>query len=217
VVFRAPREVVGVVADVHFGGLDVATLPAMYLPLEQNPQSGLTVLVRAEGDPLSLVASVREQVAAVDPGLALFNLTTAEAALDGSLGKRRFSTALLLLFAGVALALAVVGVYGVIAYAVAQRTREMGVRLALGASPTDLLQLVLRDGVMLVAPGLGIGFGLSLVASRLLEGMLFGVDPADRATRIAVAALLALAALGASLLPARRAMRVDPLEALRSE
>jgi len=217
VVFGAPRDVVGVVADVHFGGLDAATLPAMYLPLEQNPLSGLTVLVRAEGDPLSLAASVREQVAAVDPGLALFNLTTAEAALDGSLGKRRFSTALLLLFAGVALALAVVGVYGVIAYAVAQRTREMGVRLALGASPADLLRLVLRHGMALVAAALVLGFGLSAAASRLLEGLLFGVDPADPPTLVAVAALLALAALGASILPARRAMRVDPLEALRSE
>jgi putative ABC transport system permease protein len=217
VVFGAPREVVGVVADVHFAGLDVATLPAMYLPLEQNPQPGLTVLLRSEGDPLDVVASVREQMAAVDPGLALFDLTTAEAALDGSLGKRRFSTALLLLFAGVALALAAVGVYGVIAYAVAQRTREMGVRLALGASPADLRRLVLRHGMALVAAALVLGFGLSAAASRLLEGLLFGVDSTDPPTLVAVAALLALAALGASLLPARRAMRVDPLEALRSE
>ena len=115
------------------------------------------------------------------------------------------------------MALAVVGVYGVIAYAVAQRTREMGVRLALGASPADLLRLVLRHGMALVAAALVLGFGLSAVASRLLEGLLFGVDPADPPTLVAVAALLALAALGASLLPARRAMRVDPLEALRSE
>jgi len=217
VVFGAPRRVVGVARDVRFQGLENAAQPAMYLPLDQNPQPNLVVSLRVEGEPTRLADELRGRVAAVDPTLAVYGVQAADAALAGSLAERRFSTALLLLFAAVALCLAMIGVYGVIAYSVAQRTREIGVRVALGAAPAGLVRMVLLRALTLVAAALLLGFGLAALAGRLLQGLLFGVETSDPATFAVVAALLTLAAVVASVVPARRATRIDPLEALRAE
>jgi predicted permease len=216
-VFRASRRVVGVARDVRFAGLESEPQPAMYLPLDQNPLADLVVSLRVEGEPMRLAGELRAQLAAVDPSLALYDVEAADTAIQGSLAERRFSTALLLLFAALALGLAMVGVYGVVAYSVAQRTREIGVRVALGAAPARLVRMVLVRGLALVGVALGIGFALAAAASHLLQGLLFGIGPADPATFAAVAALLVLAAVAASVVPARRATRVDPLEALRAE
>jgi predicted permease len=216
-VFGAPRRVVGVARDVRFAGLESQAQPAIYLPLDQNPQGNLVVALRVEGEPMRLAPDLRAQVAAVDPTLAVYDVRAADAALRGSLAERRFSASLLLLFAGVALSLAMVGVYGVIAYSVARRTREIGVRVALGAAPAGLVWMVLLRGLALVAAALVIGFGLAAMAGRLLQGLLFGVEAGDPLTFAVVAVLLAIAAVVASLVPAWRATRVDPLEALRAE
>jgi putative ABC transport system permease protein len=173
--------------------------------------------VRGAGDPSALVASVRAQVAAVDPELALFNVQTAESALAGSLAPRRFNAWLLAVFAGVALTLAIVGVYGVLSYAVTQRTREMGVRLALGASSGQILRMVVGDGMRLVALAVGLGIASALALGRVLESLLYGVTAQDPLTFGSVAGVLALTALAACYVPARRATRIDATAALRGE
>jgi putative ABC transport system permease protein len=216
-VFGEPREIVGVVGDVHFEGLAQQVSPAMYLPLAQNPMSGVTLIVRAEGDPMALLPAIRKQFAAVDPDVALFGITTADGALRHSLAERRFSTFLLTLLAAVALVLAFVGVYGVLSYTVAQRTREMGVRLALGARPRDVVLLVAGQGMALVGAALAIGIAASLGASRALASLLFGVGRVDPLTLLAVTLLLGTSAGVACYVPARRAGRVDPLASLRVE
>ena len=217
VVFGAPREVVGIVKDVRFAGLERDAQPAMYLPLAQNPLNLLTLVVRAARDPEALIASVRSLVAGVDPELAAFNVQTARSALAGSLAPRRFNAWLLAGFAGLALTLAIVGVYGVLSYAVSQRTREMGVRLALGADPGQLVRLVVGDGMRLVTLALVLGIVSALGLGRLLESLLFGVTARDPVTFAGVAGALVLTALAACYLPARRATRIDATSALRGE
>ena len=216
-VFGAPREIVGTVGDIRFQGLATAVPPAMYLPLHQNPLGNVTLIVRAEGDPMAVLPTIRRHLGELDAEVALFGITTADAALASSLDQRRFNTTLLMLFAGVALTLAMIGVYGVLSYSVAQRTREMGVRLALGADPRAVVKLVLAGGIGLVATALVLGIVASLFATRALESLLFGVAAGDAGTLAAVAALLGGTALLACYVPARRASRVDPLVSLRSE
>ena len=216
-VFGAPREIVGTVGDIRFQGLATAVPPAMYLPLHQNPLGNVTLIVRAEGDPMAVLPTIRRHLGELDAEVALFGITTADAALASSLDQRRFNTTLLMLFAGVALTLAMIGVYGVFSYSVAQRTREMGVRLALGADPRAVVKLVLAGGMGLVATALVLGIVASLFATRALESLLFGVAAGDAGTLAAVAALLGGTALLACYVPARRASRVDPLVSLRSE
>ncbi len=216
-VFGAPREIVGRVGDIRFQGLAARVPPAMYLPLHQNPLGNVTLIVRAEADPMAILPTIRRHFSELDAEVALFGVTTADAALDRSLDQRRFSTRLLLLFAAVALTLAMGGVYGVLSYSVAQRTREMGVRLALGAGPRDVVKLVLARGMGLVAAALVLGIVGSLFASRALESLLFGVASGDAVTLVGVAGLLGITALAACYVPARRASRVDPLVSLRAE
>lgn len=211
------RAVVGVVADEHIHGLTEAPPPAVYLPTQQNPIAGGSLLVRALVPPASLVAPVRRVVRDLDPGLPLFGVEALETTLADSVGQQRFMMMVLGVFAGVALVLAVVGVHGVLSYAVAQRTREMGIRLALGATPGAVRRLVLRQGFWLAALGLGLGSLGALALSRGLTSLLFGVGAADPVTYVSVAVVLGAVACLASWLPARRASRVNPTEALRAE
>jgi predicted lysophospholipase L1 biosynthesis ABC-type transport system permease subunit len=215
-----PRyTIVGVVRDVRSSSLSRPPRPEAWLRQEQSDEGGgtLYVLLRFAGAPGPLVKSLRESVRALDSEQALADVKTMEERLGSAVAQERFSALLLTLFAGVALALAVLGVYAVMAYSVAQRTREIGVRMALGAAGADVLRLVFRRGVALVASGLGIGVVGSLLASRLLGALLFEVSPTDPGTFVAVAAVQAAVAAIALYLPARKASRLHPAVALRAE
>jgi len=221
---RGP-EIVGIYGHmVHYGpgsGETIHTGMIMPYALEAQfaPQwhRSFTVAVRADGDLAALLPAVRREVLALDPELPVYNVKTLEAALDESLSGRKFSLILLGLFAAVALALAAVGVYGVMSYGVVQRTREIGIRMALGARQGDVLRLVVGDAFRLSVLGIGIGVALAVGLSRLLRGMLFGVSPFDPTAYFGLTLVLGLVALIASWLPARRAAQVDPSVALRAE
>jgi putative ABC transport system permease protein len=217
-------EVVGVVGDVRHRGLDLESKPEIYVPVYQPlfsnrpvPPLSLYVAVRTSGDAGALAASVRREVAAVDPEQPVANVRTMEERLAESVAQRRFNMTLLGIFACVALVLAGVGVYGVMAYAVARRTHEIGIRVALGARRGDVLRLVLRQGMWLALAGVAAGLVGAYAATRLMSGLLYGVSPTDPLTFAGVAALLAAVGLLACLVPARRATKVDPMVALRYE
>ncbi|HJQ32689.1 MAG TPA: ABC transporter permease [Pyrinomonadaceae bacterium] len=211
------RTVVGVVRDVKQYGLDREDVMQMYLPEAQFPVSFMALVVRSKTDTSSLLGSVRREVAAADKELAVFGVATMEQLLADSVALRRFAMLLLGVFAAVAVALAGVGIYGVISYSVAQRTREIGVRIALGARPRDVLRLVLGRGLMLAGLGIGLGLAGGLALTRVISSLLFGVGARDPLTFATTAALLAAIALLACLAPARRATKVDPMVALRYE
>ncbi|MBV8858091.1 MAG: ABC transporter permease [Acidobacteria bacterium] len=211
------RTVVGVVRDVKQYGLDREDVMQMYLPEAQFPTSFMTLVVRSKSDPAALLGGVRREVAAADRELAVFGAATMDELLADSVALRRFSMLLLGVFAAVAVALAGVGIYGVISYTVAQRTREIGVRVALGARPSDVLRLVLGRGLGLAGAGIVLGLAGGLAVTRVISSLLFGVGARDPLTFAAVAALLSLVALAACLVPARRATKVDPMVALRYE
>ncbi|MCI0408155.1 MAG: ABC transporter permease [Acidobacteria bacterium] len=211
------REIVGVVGDVRFDSLDSHLEPEYYVPYPQAPETSVTLVVRAAKDPSSLAPTLREQVRALDPSLPLYAVRTMEEYLAASVADRRVIALLLGSFAAVALALAATGLYGVLAYSVSRRTREIGIRVALGARPADVLKLVVAQGMLLTVAGLGIGLAGGLLLTRFLSGLLFGVRPTDPLTFAGVSALLAGVALLACYLPARRAARVDPVTALHYE
>ncbi len=211
------RTVVGVVRHVKNYGLDVEGREQIYFPHAQFPISTMFVTVRTGGDPVVAQAAVRNQVAALDPSLPLFNVATMEERLAESVAQPRFNVLLLGIFAAVALVLAAVGIYGVMSYSVGQRTHEIGIRMALGAQPGDILRLVVGRGMVLALIGVAVGLAGSFALTRFLESLLFGVSATDPATFAGVALLLAAVALLACYLPTRRATRVDPLVALRYE
>jgi putative ABC transport system permease protein len=212
-----PKTIVGVIGDVKYGGLDLAAPPEVYLPYAQHPVDGLTIAIRTKGDPASIVPSARAELASVDRELPISDIKPMEALVGRSIAERRFTTLLLASFAAVALILAAVGVYGVLAYVVSQRTQEIGLRMAIGATAGDVVRLFLREGVALAGIGLVVGLLAAAAASRVLASMLFDVGSADPITFASVTGVLVAAALFASYLPARRAALVDPMEALRSE
>jgi putative ABC transport system permease protein len=211
------REIVGVVGDVRNRGLNTEPRVAYYVPHTQVPLSQMVVVVKTDKDPRSLVSAATKDVAAMDPDLPLFAVKTMEEYLSASVATPRFNTTLLSIFAAVALVLTVVGLYGVMSYSVAQRTNEIGIRLALGAQGRDVLMMIVKQGSQLILIGLAIGLGGAIALTRLMESLLFGVTAKDPFTFAAVATLLAVVALLACYVPAWRATKVDPMEALRCE
>ncbi|HET8646895.1 MAG TPA: ABC transporter permease, partial [Vicinamibacteria bacterium] len=209
------REVVAVVGDSKYRALTEGDIPILYAPLSQNHETGMVLYVRTSGDPAALAGAVRREVQSLEPNLALPDLRTLEETVASSLWVPRMGALLLAGFAALALLLAAVGVYGVTSFGVAQRTREIGVRMALGARAPDVVRLVVKDGMRLVAIGLVLGLALALGAGRSLESLLYGVKGRDGLTFIVVSVVLAAVALAACLVPARRATRMDPLAALR--
>jgi putative ABC transport system permease protein len=211
------REIIGVVADVRNRALNTEPKPAYYLPQSQVPFNQLIVVMKTGANPDSFLQSATREVRSMDPELPVFGVKTMDDYISGSVAAPRFNTTLLSIFAAVALVLTVIGLYGVMSYSVAQRTNEIGIRMALGAQTRDVLKLIVKQGLRLVLIGLGLGMAGALALTRLLSSLLFGVGTKDPTTFVAIAALLALVALLACYVPAWRATKVDPLVALRYE
>jgi ABC-type antimicrobial peptide transport system permease subunit len=188
---------------------------ALYFPHMQLPGRALNVAIRTTADPASLVTAVRKAIHDLDPELPIYNVRTMEQRVDESLAHRRFSMLLLTIFAGVAAGLAAVGIYGVVAFLVNQGTREMGIRMALGATPRGIALLVVRHGMLIAVAGLVLGVAGAIAVSRVMRSLLFGVGTTDPLTYLLVAALVVGTALIASYIPARRAARLDPMRSLR--
>jgi putative ABC transport system permease protein len=212
---QTPYEIIGVVGDVRHRGLDLDLRQTVYFPSLRFGYSNL--VIRTATDPASLAGAVRKEVAAIDPNQPLANVKTMEQWVSESVAQPRLRTLLLGVFSAVALLLSVVGIYGVMSYAVAQRTHELGIRMALGARAGDVLGLVIRQGMKLALCGVAIGLAAALALTRLIKDLLFGVRAADPMTFGAIALLLTGITLLACYLPARRATKVDPLVALRHE
>ncbi|MCU1257354.1 MAG: permease [Bryobacterales bacterium] len=210
-------QVVGVITDEKIGGLDDDRSAGMYIPFAQSPVPYVSLVVKGDVNPETMQQAIRHEVRQVDPDQALTEVKTLETIKSESVGANRMRTTLLGVFAGIALLLAAIGIYGVISYSVAQRTHEMGVRSALGASRIDILRLVISNGMLLAGIGLGIGLAGAFGLTRLLQSLLFGVSATDPVTIVAVATVLAAVALSACYIPARRATKVDPAVALRYE
>ena len=214
---RIPLQIVGVVADVKFNSLGAPKFEEMYLPYQQSPWMAMTIVVRSNSAAQPLVSAVREKIKEIDPDLPTAGIVPMEKLVSDSVGQPRLLTGLVGAFAGFALLLAAVGIYGVMAYSVSHRVHEMGIRLALGAAPRDILRLVIGQGMRLVLAGLLIGFLASLWLTKLLGSLLFSTSAKDPLTFAAVSLMLVCVALAACYIPARRATRVDPMIALRYE
>jgi putative ABC transport system permease protein len=211
------REIVGVAADVRFGGPAARHVPILYLPMLQAPVADGALALRTSGDPMSLAGSVRTMLADIDREIPAARVRAMDQFVIDSMAKPRNQTWLFISFAALAVLLAAVGNYGVMSYSVAQSSREIGIRMALGAKPRDVLRAVLRRGVQRVAVGLALGIVLALAVTRLLSGLLFNVKAADSTTYAFVSILLGGVALAAVYIPARRVTRVDPMLVLRQD
>jgi putative ABC transport system permease protein len=211
------NTVVGYVQDVRHYGLERPMRPGVYVPLVQVPSRTMTVAIRTTGDPAAMASSARGVIREMDPDLALYRVETMEQSLRKSLAQRSLFSWLLGVFAGIALALALGGTYGVTSYLVSQRTREIGIRVALGARRQDITATVMRGSLIVVGAGVVIGTLGSMVAARGLADRLFGVSPNDPRVIGAAIAVLAATAMLANWLPARRAARIDPMRFLRAE
>jgi len=209
--------IVGVIDDVRHAALGVEPQPEIYWPYSQKTDRRIDLLIRTTADPLSLAGAVRSEIWAIDKDLPVSDVKTMDELLSGSVAQPRFYALLLAAFAVVALLLAIVGLYGVMSYAVNQRTHEIGIRMALGGSPRDVLRLSINQGMRLALIGIGIGLGGALALTRLMKTLLFGVSTTDPLTFTVIALLLTFVALLACWIPARRATKVDPLIALRCE
>jgi putative ABC transport system permease protein len=212
--------IVGIAGDVKQMGLDAPVRAEMYLPYQQISYfsfSPSNLVIRTVGDPLSLAAAVRQAVWAVDRDQPVSNIRTMEEILAGEVSQRRLGMSLLAAFAALALALAALGIYGVLSYAVSQRTPEIGLRLAVGAQPGDVLRMVVSDGMRLALLGLVAGLAASFALTRVMDKLLFGVRATDPLTFAAVSLLLLFVSGAACIVPARRAMKVNPMVALRVE
>jgi putative ABC transport system permease protein len=211
-------RIVGVVGDVSHLTLDEPPVPTMYWPTAQTRESAAMALVaRTDGDPNALLSLARAAIAELDPTQPVYDLQPVTAMVDASVAQRRFTLVLLAVFAGVALVLAALGIYAVVAYDVAQRTSEIGIRVALGAQAIDVVRLVVRDGMTPVLLGIVVGTAGALALARVARSLLYGVSTTDLPTYAVIVVALAVVALAAILVPARRALRVDPMEVLRVE
>ena len=214
---KFPREIVGIIGDTK-ASLDVEAEPQMYVPYAQDSiWSGMSLVIRTSGEPASLAGAVRNEIRTLDKGIPIFNVKTMDDVLALSVGPRRTPMLLISAFAAVALLLAMIGIYGVTAYHVTQRTQEIGIRMALGAQMRDVVKLVLKGGMTLALIGIGIGLVGAFALTRLMSSLLFAVTPTDIATFVSVTLCLLVTALIACYLPARKATKVDPLVALRYE
>jgi putative ABC transport system permease protein len=207
--------VAGVIGDVRFGTLDSLPAADVYLPYAQSPNSRMMIFVRTAGDPLSMAPTVRAALRELAPDLPVYDMRTMSSRVADAAARARQGAVLLALFAGVALVLATMGIYSVISFGVTQRTREIGIRVALGASRGEVLRLVVGQGTALAVVGGALGLGAAFMATRVLQSLLFGIQPLDPVTFALVVALLGSAAVLASWIPARRAAGVDPVVALR--
>lgn len=214
---RVPLRIVGVASNVRSTSLAAEGRETIYTPYIFNSFLPLTYVVRTTSDPVNVLPVVREMVGAMDPDVPVATLATLESYVSNAMAPTRFMLALIGVFAGVALALAALGLYGVIAYSVRQRTREFGVRVTLGASGGDLLRLVLLQGLVVSLAGIAIGIGASLALTRIIESQLVNVGSLDATTFLAVPAVLLVVAVVATVVPARRVTLLDPVEALREE
>ncbi|MGH9822528.1 MAG: FtsX-like permease family protein, partial [Blastocatellia bacterium] len=212
--------IIGVVGDIKHFGLDQPEEPAfygLYEQLDQPWKRWMYLTIKSRDNPASIAGVVKSEVHKLDGQLPLTKIQPMNEVLSGSLAGQRFNTILLVVFAGVALLLATVGIYGVVSYSAAQRTHEIGIRMALGAHSSEILALVLKQGLILAISGVGLGLGSALATTRLMKGLLFGVTPTDPLTFATLSVLLVTMTLIASAVPAARASRVDPMTALRYE
>jgi putative ABC transport system permease protein len=209
--------VVGVAGNIRQDGFDAESRPIAFTSYRQEGETYLTIGVKTDGDPTHALPMLRSAIRELDKSLPLTGVTTMDKVAGSSLGRRRFSMLLLSVFAVVSLVLAVVGAYGVMAYSVSARTPELGVRIALGATSRNILGLVLGQGIMTSALGIGIGIVAALLSGRALRGLLYGIEATDFATFAGVAFVLLAASLAAAFIPARRATRLDPVTALRRD
>jgi predicted permease len=211
------RTIVGVAGSVKHYGLDTDSRILIYGPHMQSLTGGISLVVRTTADPLSLASSVTREVRALEPNAPIWDVKTMDQRLSESLARRRFSMIALSLFAGLAALLASVGIYGVMSYAVAERTREIGIRMAMGAGSRDVLSLVIGHGMKLAGVGMAIGLAGAFALTRVMASLLFGVSATDLLTFAVIALSLSVVALSACWIPARRAAKVDPMIALRCE
>jgi putative ABC transport system permease protein len=210
-----PREIIGVVGNVRDFGLDSEGQPEIFVPCRW--WNSVSIVVRRASDSTSLIPAVRARLAALDKNVPLYQVATMEELLGHSSASRRFSLVLLSLFATLALLLAAVGVYGMLSFSVSRRSQEFGVRMALGAKPRDMLWLILKQGMKPVLLGVILGMVASVVITRLISSLFYGVSPTDPLTFSGVTMLLVVVGIAACYIPARRILRVDPLRALRQD
>jgi len=216
--YRTPVvEIVGLAADVHHHGLGSAAVPCLFLPQAQAPNGFASLVVRTSGEPAAVIAAVKQQMREVAPDQGVQDINTMEELISISLARPKLQTTLMGIFGAIALILACVGIYAVVSYSVEQRTREMGIRLALGAAPRSILRLVVGEGLWMACAGILAGLAGAILLTRYLATLLYAIRPTDTLVYGAVSALLFAAALAGCYVPARRAIRVDPAVVLREE
>jgi ABC-type antimicrobial peptide transport system permease subunit len=214
--YEDTAQVIGIVGDVRFGTIDSLPSPDVYLSYYQSPRGRIMMFLRTAGEPTAIVSAARRELAGLAPGTPLYDVRPMTERVANAMGYARFSTILLAAFAVVALALAALGTYGVVSFGVAQRTREIGIRVALGATRSSVVGLVVGQGVRLAIVGGVLGLAGALATTRVLRSMLYGVTPSDAITLVSIVGILIAAVIAASWIPARRAASVHPSEALRA-